>query len=230
MKFGDSVVALNRYEGLKLSETDVAAGAYKQHLGGGSEKWEQRGRFQVALMRHFGLRPEHRLTDYGCGPVRAGRYFMQYLDAGGYRGCDYNADFIRVARDLVAADPVLSARRPDLRHVEEFLAIEADHDFLLLFSVLNHCRREQRQRMLDFAKAARPGSVSVVTHGYWLFRGKAWDTGDLQVEAFGEGDLPQELDILRHGWEPEDVPKVFPILKFTTPGGQVPGRGNMTQM
>lgn len=210
---------LNRYEDLTLSDADVAAEAYKQHLGGGGEKWEQRGRYQVDLMRHFGLRADHRFVDYGCGPVRAGRYFMRYLDQGRYCGCDYNADFIRVARQIVAEDEGLAARAPDLRHVEAFLEIAPDHDFMLMFSVLNHCKREQRERMLNFARTARPGSVIVVTHGKWMLRGRPFKTSGLDLEVIGAEDLPGDLNVLEHGWEPEDLSKIFPILKFTTQGG-----------
>jgi hypothetical protein len=40
-----------------------------------------------------GLRPEHRLCDFGCGAIRFGAWAIPYLDAGNYFGIDSHSHF-----------------------------------------------------------------------------------------------------------------------------------------
>ena len=46
------------------------------------------GLYQMQFMREHGLKPSHRLLDFGCGSGRFGIRAIQYLDEGGYRGID----------------------------------------------------------------------------------------------------------------------------------------------
>ena len=110
----ETVFSRNKYRGLAVSADEAAAGDYKRHLGGGGREWDARGAYQLELLRHLGLQPQHRLVDYGCGPLRAGRFLIRYLQAGCYRGYDFNPDFIVIARDIVAAAPELRDKAPAL--------------------------------------------------------------------------------------------------------------------
>ena len=46
------------------------------------------GMYQMQFMRQHGLKPSHRLLDFGCGSGRFGVRAIQYLDESGYRGID----------------------------------------------------------------------------------------------------------------------------------------------
>jgi hypothetical protein len=41
--------------------------------------WEYMGKLQLDYLVERGLKPEHNLLDVGCGPLRAGIHFIEYL-------------------------------------------------------------------------------------------------------------------------------------------------------
>ena len=46
------------------------------------------GATQFRLLCSLGLRATHRVLDFGCGSLRAGRFLLTYLDPGGYWGVE----------------------------------------------------------------------------------------------------------------------------------------------
>jgi SAM-dependent methyltransferase len=144
--------------------------AYKQLLGGGAEHWNERGRFQLHLLRELGLKPEHSLLDVGCGPGRASRYLIEYLAANRYAGVDYNPDFIEIARRVVS-EGGLSDKHAHFQTVQDFElgALTRRFDFMLLFSVLNHCNERQKRAFFRAAGGAlTPQGKLVISHARWL--------------------------------------------------------------
>lgn len=208
---------MNVYLNLELSEQEKSGDDYKRYLGGGEVEWERRGRFQLELLKFFGLKPDHRLADYGCGPLRSGRYFIDYLETGHYSGYDFNRDFIEVARSVVFGTPELHSRAPKLIHKTDFLDLEGDFDFLLMFSVLNHCRRPERSRLVEVARTLRADQKIIVTHAKWIVRWTPDRLNGLNMRLYGPDDLPASLGILDWGWEEKHVDRVFPILELTGP-------------
>ncbi len=205
----------NKYRGLSVSIEEAAAEGYKRHLGGGEPTWDARGAFQLALMRNLGLQPQHRLVDFGCGPLRSGRYFIRYLEPRGYRGFDFNADFIAIARDIVARDPELRDKAPELVHTTDFLNLDATANFVLLFSVLNHCGSYERLRTLQAAREAGPGMQVLISHASWFFTLSRRHTAGLSMRRIDMADLPAALDPVLWGWKESDKATVFPMVMLT---------------
>lgn len=56
--------------------------------------WEELGELQLDFMRSAGLLPMHTLLDVGCGSMRGGVRFVEYLDVGNYCGIDINESLI----------------------------------------------------------------------------------------------------------------------------------------
>jgi SAM-dependent methyltransferase len=104
--------------------------------------WDQIGELQFAFLVRQGLQPHHTLLDIGCGTLRGGRHFIEYLEPGNYTGMDISANAIAYGRQLVEEEG-LSEKRPKLLVSEnknlkfEELAGEA-FDFLLAQSVFTH--------------------------------------------------------------------------------------------
>src|SRR4051794_25280109 len=69
--------------------------AYRGAVGG---LWEEIGALQFEFLVAQGLRPEHRLLDIGCGSLRGGVRFVEYLDSGNYYGLDINPSLLRAGR------------------------------------------------------------------------------------------------------------------------------------
>ena len=103
--------------------------------------------------------PSSRLLDVGCGPIRAGVHFISFLNAGNYYGVDYNNSFIKAA-SLLIAEKGLSDQHPTLRVVSDFdfSALNQQFDFVNVFSVLNHCDRQQRRLSSEHPQSSGTGS------------------------------------------------------------------------
>ncbi len=82
------------------------------HPDRGDADWWQAGQARFSKMiETFGIAPQDRVIDYGCGTLRLGGHFMRYLDRGGYFGLDVAQDLITMGRELVGED-VIADRAP----------------------------------------------------------------------------------------------------------------------
>ncbi|WTL46999.1 class I SAM-dependent methyltransferase [Streptomyces sp. NBC_01497] len=62
------------------------------------ERWLALGAMQYDYLVGHGLAPAHRLLDIGCGNLRAGWRFIDYLDSGNYYGIDISPDILISAK------------------------------------------------------------------------------------------------------------------------------------
>lgn len=200
------------YSAIHLDAGQIAAGEYRNYLGGKAEAWQKRGEFQLELLRFMGLDTGDRLLDVGCGPIRAGVHFIRHLDAGGYT---FNPSFIEAARQVVD-EMVLAEREPSISLLEDFdfRRVAGTFDWILCFSVLNHCIEEDRRKFFERVRAVmHDASRLVVTHGSWF--DKAFLAGSglvLRRTIASESELPPELAFAHWGFgESGDR---LPILEF----------------
>lgn len=78
-------------------EKEVLAGNHRTIVGG---LWDELGLLQINFLKTQGLRPEHTLLDIGCGCLRGGVHFIEYLLPGNYYGVDSNPSLLRAGRDI----------------------------------------------------------------------------------------------------------------------------------
>lgn len=77
------------------------------------DRWLALGQMQFDYLTGHGLRPHHRMLDIGCGNLRAGWRFIDYLEPGGYYGIDISPDIlVHAKRTLVERG--LQAKLPHL--------------------------------------------------------------------------------------------------------------------
>ncbi len=72
------------------------------------------GRYMFAFLVESGLRPEHRLCDFGCGALRLGVWTIPYLEAGHYFGIDSHLESLEAAAAYEIPLHALEAKRPRL--------------------------------------------------------------------------------------------------------------------
>lgn len=125
------------YSGREFAPDEIEAGAHRAFIGG---VWDTHGERQLEYLRAQGLQPHHRLLDIGCGPFRAGRHFIDYLDPGNYYAVDANHSLIQAGYDVELSDeqrarlPVTNLRANDRFDVD----FGVPFDFAIAQSVFTH--------------------------------------------------------------------------------------------
>lgn len=125
------------YSGREFTPEEVEQGAHRQFIGG---VWDSHGARQLEYLRSRGLQPGHRLVDIGCGPFRAGRSFVDFLEPGNYYGVDANHSLIQAGYDVELSDeqrsrlPVENLRANDRFDVD----FGVQFDYAIAQSVFTH--------------------------------------------------------------------------------------------
>lgn len=83
--------------------------------------WDEVGPLQRDFLVAQGLRPEHRFLDVGCGALRGGVHFIEYLEPGRYHGIDASPEILAAAR--------VELDRHGLAHKGPHLVCDADFGF-----------------------------------------------------------------------------------------------------
>lgn len=82
------------------------------------ESWLKLGQLQFDYLIGHGLQPGDRMLEIGCGNLRAGRLFIDYLNPGHYYGVDISPDILLAAQETVA-EYGLQAKLPNLTLVSD---------------------------------------------------------------------------------------------------------------
>lgn len=126
-----------------LSDLDAKAlrpaGDHYTAYVGPPEQYDYMGANQFALLYHLGLREHHRLLDFGCGSLRAGRLLIPYLSPGNYFGIEPNTWLVEdaLARQLGGQQDL---KQPTFSASADFRAdvFGVTFDFILAQSIFSH--------------------------------------------------------------------------------------------
>lgn len=126
---------VNSY-GRQLTASEIAAKEHRAFVGG---FWEEIGELQYEFMKAQGLLPEHTLVDIGCGAMRGGIHFVNYLNKGNYFGLDINESLIDAAKLELDAIGLLR-KSPNLLINDKFelSLFKTKFDFAIALSVFTH--------------------------------------------------------------------------------------------
>lgn len=136
---------LNKYW-RQLTPEEIDGGAHRRMVGG---MWDEIGKLQFDFMVDRGLRPHHTLLDMGCGPLRGGLHFIDYLDTGNYYGIDINRSLIAAA-EIELRHAGLADKHPKLAVSDDFGAGQfgVHFDFGIAQSLFTHLPRDHIERCL----------------------------------------------------------------------------------
>jgi hypothetical protein len=98
------------------------------------------GATQFRLLAALGLRETHKLLDFGCGSLRAGRLFLPYLLTGNYYGVEPNTWLLEAAIDQEIGQDMVRIKRPTFLHGTDFCidGFATRFDFILAQSIFSH--------------------------------------------------------------------------------------------
>lgn len=110
-----------------------------QAFVGPPDRYDLMGATQLSLLYALGLRSNHRLLDIGCGSLRAGRFFIAYLDPGGYTGLEPNKWLIEEAIDKQIGRDLLEIKSPTFHYNDTFTVPgTTGFDFVVAQSIASH--------------------------------------------------------------------------------------------
>jgi SAM-dependent methyltransferase len=147
--------------------------------------WDVIGPLQFEFLREQGLKPNHRLLDVGCGSLRAGRFFISYLDPYCYLGVDGDEALVRagLAREI---DPdVAWVKKPEFAFSYDFrFPFDRKPDYALAQSVFTHLTPDQMVVCLVNLRRFAPDCKFYVTFNESSFPWPNWFSPNSQRTYF----------------------------------------------
>ncbi|MGH6788099.1 MAG: class I SAM-dependent methyltransferase [Pseudolabrys sp.] len=153
-----------------LSETDAkslkpGSDHYTAYVGPPGQ-YDFMGATQFALLFALGLREHHKVLDFGCGSLRAGRLLIPYLNPGCYFGIEPNRWLVDEAiKNQIGAD-IVSIKRPTFSQSDAYSAevFGETFDFIVAQSIFSHAGPDiVRTALASFARALAGNGLCVVT-------------------------------------------------------------------
>lgn len=119
------------------------ATSHKSYVGF-EGKYDQMAATQFALLTFLGLRSTHKLLDFGCGSLRAGRLLIPYLDVSNYYCIEPNSDLINRGLNSDLGESILSTKKPHFDNNQNFdIGIfNVAFDFILAQSIFSHTGKD----------------------------------------------------------------------------------------
>ena len=132
---------------------------YEAHHNQYGRPWAL-GKYMFEFLLGSGLRPEHRLLDFGCGALRLGLFAIPYLDPGNYFGVDSHLESLEAATSYEIPLHGLEDRRPRLLWSQNFAFSHfgTTFDVVLDFSSSQKVHPDELPRLFgNFVEVLAPG-------------------------------------------------------------------------
>lgn len=139
-----------------------------------NSRWSEGGRRQFEFIRSHGLSPQHSLLDFGCGSLRAGLHFVEFLEPGNYWGVDISIGVLAVGQRLLG-ERGLDWKQPTLRVISDLSFDWTEgrtFDFVIAQKVLNHMPAEDVEVFLRNARKVMTGESVLIV---WFVDGAVTD-------------------------------------------------------
>lgn len=125
----------------EVMRADAAVDPRRAVGSASQDRWLALGKLQFEYLTASGLRPHHDLLEIGCGNLRAGWRFIEYLELGRYHGVDISPDILLAANRTIV-ERGLQASEARLRLVDDLRfdwLPDERFDVIHAHSVFSHC-------------------------------------------------------------------------------------------
>ena len=139
---------------------------YSSYVGP-PEQYDFMGAMQFRLACSLGLREHHKLLDFGCGSLRAGRLLLVYLNAGNYFGIEPNDWLVKKAIDEeLGGEAIIRLKRPSFSTSADFdsRVFGETFDFIIAQSIFSHAGLDLIEKSLGhFRDSLKADGVVMAT-------------------------------------------------------------------
>ncbi len=183
------------------SAEDPAGAAEPSHRARAGGMWEALGALQFDFLTAAGLAPDDVLLDVGCGALRGGVRFIEFLERGHYLGLDKDSALIEAGLVEELSRDLDRSKRPDLQVNGEF---DCTHfrkapTHALGLSLFTELPAEEIERCLaEVAAKAAPGCRFFAT-----FSEAPESSSDGEPFHYTRDEMEQFG--ARNGWEPRYI-------------------------
>lgn len=110
------------------------------YTGGPIQHFEQVGRETIITLLQNGLRPDHKILDFGCGALRLGYWIMRLVERGNYYGIEPDVGMLKSGLKYALGANLMQAKRPKFSTNREcdFSVFDVEFDFVVARSILTH--------------------------------------------------------------------------------------------
>jgi SAM-dependent methyltransferase len=157
----------NKYYDENYIREQLKLGNHRQVVGG---MWDEIGALQLKFMKSRGLQPDDLLLDVGCGSLRGGVKFVEYLNEGCYFGIDISSALLEAGyAQEIASRPDLAKKLPwpNLQCTDSFDAVSfgKQFDYALAQSVFTHLTLNSIRLCLEnLHPVMKPGAKFCATY------------------------------------------------------------------
>lgn len=126
------------------------------------------GKSQLAMLRDLGMSPDSKLLDIGCGWLRSGVWFIDYLEPNCFFGIEPWEERLELGWSRVLWEGLREEKRPSFDRNENWdcSVFGVLFDFCVASSIWSHCGKRDIQVMLEnFAAHSNPGAT--VLASFW---------------------------------------------------------------
>lgn len=163
---------------MDVSELRPGDNHYMAYVGPPTQ-YDFMGATQFRLLTTLGLRASHSLLDFGCGSLRAGRFFLSYLDEGRYCGVEPNQWLIEDGIKNQIGNDLVTLKKPRFDHNSDFRTdvFAQEFDFILAQSIFSHTAGDLVVAALgNFRNSLKTDGIVAATfiEGKRDFEGTGW--------------------------------------------------------
>ena len=152
---------------LSVEQINQKLRAFKNFTGGPIEKFSDVALATFYTLSMYGLKPDSKFLDIGCGALRLGFLIMNYLDSSRYYGVEPNVAMLDEGKDTLAK-VIIENKKPFFSNAEDFSFHDQfgcnDFDFALARSIFTHASRKQIEICFnELSKVMKPQGVFCLT-------------------------------------------------------------------
>jgi SAM-dependent methyltransferase len=132
----------------------ITRGDYRQYVGP-RRAWRSKGALQFMLCTSLGIQPHHDFLDIGCGSLRAGRWFIPYLNRGKYHGLEPMVEAVDLGLEQEVGRRFAETKRPVFWHNDTFSldgSFSRQFDMMLCHAVMIHIAKPDLERLFDMVR------------------------------------------------------------------------------